>query len=151
MRVVFALTWSVVLLSASRSATSRILAARVSLLTSLIAGGSGIRAGWAAAQTFAKGLKGIGADVVFAFCSSLAALVVASAVSWWLVPFGAPSTARRALRRSTLFGPCGRGSHGPGAMRSASWARDIGAAALARGFAAVAEALQAISRARSGR
>jgi hypothetical protein len=78
--VLFAVTWSVALLCLSRSATSRILAVRVSLLSSLIAGGIGIATGWVAAQTFAKGISGPGPDRVFAFFSSLATLVVASAV-----------------------------------------------------------------------
>jgi ubiquinone biosynthesis protein len=79
--VVFAVVWSVLLLTSSRGAMSRLLGVRVSLLGSLIAGGMGIGVSTALVQVVISGLKGVGPDLVFAFSSSLVALVVASAVS----------------------------------------------------------------------
>src|ERR1039457_4947516 len=59
----------------------RLLGVRVILLSSLIAGGMGIGVSTALVQVVVAGLKGVAPDLVFAFSSSLVALVVASAVS----------------------------------------------------------------------
>jgi hypothetical protein len=61
MTVIFAVIWSVLLLTACQPAMGRLLGMRVSRILSLIAGGLGIGAGWVCAQVLGAGLTGIGA------------------------------------------------------------------------------------------
>lgn len=78
MSVVFAAVWSVLLLATCRSLMGRVLGGRVTLPTSLVAGGLGIAIAAVSVGRIDANRSGTGPDIAFAVTSFLVALVVAS-------------------------------------------------------------------------
>lgn len=81
MSAAFAAAWSVLVLATSRTALGRILATRVSRAASWAAGVTGIVAGIMVSEPLSPHVHGAPLDAVFAFSSSLAALIAAATFS----------------------------------------------------------------------